>query len=78
MLKNYNLIKMMVLKKKKLISFIINYMKNIFYNEAKKYLSSINVIKQYYLYNALLDELEDFYIDYKYIIANGQDENDNI
>ena len=64
--------------KEKEIDFFYNYMKNIFYNEAKKYLSSINVIKQYYLYSASPDELEDFYIDYKNIISNGEDKNDNI
>ena len=64
--------------KEKEINYFYNYMKNIFYNEAKKYLSSINVIKQYYLYSASPDELEDFYIDYKSIISNNEDEKDNI
>ena len=64
--------------KEKEIDFFYKFILNIFFTEAKKYLSTINVIKQYYLYSSSPDEIEDFYIDYKQIIQSEIDSNGNI
>ena len=63
--------------KEKEINCFYKYLSNIFLNEANKYLKSINVIKQYYLYSDSTNN-EDFIIDYKTIILNNIDENGNI
>ena len=64
--------------KEKEIDFFYKFVLNIFFAEAKKYLTSINVIKQYYLYSSSPDEMEDFYVDYKQIIQKEIISNDNI
>ena len=60
------------------IDFFYKYMIKVFLSEAKKYLTSVNVIKQYYFYTSSPDETEDFFVDYKEIIEGNINPNENI
>ena len=54
--------------KEKEINSFYQFIETLFFNEAKKYLSIVNIIKQYYLYSSHQDEPLDFFVDYKKII----------